>query len=498
MTFETNTWIIGVVAAYLIITLAIGAWATRRTKTVADFFVAGRSLGMFVMSIAAFASVQSGFGILGGTGITFSSGLAFVTGIGFAAVLGFGLAWLLVGRKLYDIGQEGEVYTVGDVVERRYGSPAARGWISVAMVLGVVGYLGTQVQAMGVVMGAIFGIDVITGALIGLAILGVYAIGGGTIAAVYTDVFQGLLMVVVSVGIFFVAVRTAGGVGEITATLRTEDAALAAPFGAMPAITLACWILLFAVGAAGQPQLLTKFLMIRDAKQLRWGALTAGIAYMCTMMLVVGVGLSALALAVSGQFPELGSPDQALPAFLTEYTVPVFAGLVMAAILSAIMSTGDAFVNLGAAALVRDIPRAFGKEVKRELFWSRIAVTALLVVSVLFSIYLDTLVALLGVFGWGTFAAAVFPAVVLGLVWSGGTRQGAIASIVLSLLVNFVLEIGARYEFTPLPDGVVNGAFALVVSLIVFVGVSLVTQPAPRGAGADHLRRPAGSEVAAG
>lgn len=476
MTFETNFWIITVVALYLAITLGIGVWATSRTKSVADFFVAGRSLGMFVMAIAAFASVQSGFGILGGTGLTFASGLVFVTGIGFSAVLGFGLAWFLVGRRLFEMGTQGEVYTIGDVVERRYNSQAVRGAMAVAMVLGIIGYLGTQVQAMGVIMGAIFGIDTTIGALIGLAILAIYAVGGGTIAAVYTDVFQGVLMIVVSVVICFYAFNVAGGVGGVTSTLRAESADLAAPFGALPTMTIVCWVLLFAVGAAGQPQLLTKFLMIRDAKQLRWGALTAGLAYMCTMFLVVGVGLTALALSLRGEFPELSGPDQALPAFLTEYTAPVVAGLVMAAILAAIMSTGDAFVNLGAAAIVRDIPRAFGREVKAELKWSRIAVAGLLIVSVLFSMYLDTLVALLGVFGWGTFAAAIFPAVVVGLVWRGATRQGALASIVLSILINFVLEIGAVYDFTPLPEGVVNGAFALAVSLVVFVGVSLLTK----------------------
>lgn len=480
MTFETNIWIIAVVAVYLAVTLGIGAWATRQTKSVADFFVAGRSLGMFVMAIAAFASVQSGFGILGGTGITFASGLVFVTGIGFAGVLGFGLAWFLVGRRLFEMGNEGEVYTIGDVVERRYHSNSVRGAMALAIVLGVIGYLGTQVQAMGVVMGAIFGIDTTTGALIGLAILAVYAVGGGTIAAVYTDVFQGVLMIVVSIVICFYAFNVAGGVGEVTSTLRAESADLAAPFGALPTITLVCWVLLFAVGAAGQPQLLTKFLMIRDAKQLRWGALTAGLAYMCTMFLVVGVGLSSLALSLRGDFPELSGPDQALPAFLTEYTTPVLAGLVMAAILSAIMSTGDAFVNIGAAAIVRDIPRALGREVRRELLWSRLAVAGLLVMAVLFSMYLDTLVALLGVFGWGTFAAAIVPAVVIGLVWRGATSHGALASIVVSVLVNFVLEIGALYDFAPLPEGVVNGAFALAVSLVVFVGVSLMTRSSPQ------------------
>lgn len=93
----------------------------------------------------------------------------------------------------------------------------------------------------------------------------------------------------------------------------------------------------------------------------------------------------------------------------------------------------------------------------------------------LFSFYLDTLVALLGVFGWGTFAASIFPAVVLGLVWPRATRQGAIASIIVGLLINFVLEIGGLYGFSPLPDDVVVGAFALAVAIVVFIGVSLAT-----------------------
>ncbi|RNL80593.1 sodium:solute symporter family transporter [Halostreptopolyspora alba] len=478
---DTSPTIVVVVALYLLATIGIGVWATRRTKTTSDFLVAGRNLGMFVMSIAVFASIQSGFGVLGGTGMAFTDGLVFVSGIGLAAVLGFGLAWFLVGKRLWRMGNEEEVYTLGDVVERRYRSPAARGWIAVAVALGVIGYLGTQVQAMGVVMASIFGISPTSGALIGLGILAVYAIGGGTIAAVYTDVFQGVLLVVVSVVTFFVAVSAVGGMADITTTLQSEDPALASAFGALPAVNIACWIFLFAVGAAAQPQLLTKFLMIRDTTQLKWGALTAGIAYVCTMFLVVGVGLSALALSIRGDFPAVDTPDQALIVFMSDYTPPVLAGLALAAILAAIMSTGDAFATLGAASLVRDLPRAFGLRVRNELLWSRVAVAALLVASVLFSLYLDTLVALLGVFGWGTFAAAIFPAVVLGLVWSRATKAAAITSIVLSLVINFVLEVGQLHGFAPLPEGVVNGAFALAASTVLFIVVSLLTRPQPAG-----------------
>lgn len=474
-----NATIVSIVVIYLLVTVAIGVWATRRTKNTADYFIAGRSLGMFVIAMAVFTSIQSGFGVLGGTGLTFDVGLGgFVAGIGFAAPLGFALAWFLAGKRMWKLGNLGEVYTLGDVVERRYNSRGVRGWIGFAVALGVIGYLGVQVQATGFVMASVFGVSTTTGAFIGLFILGVYAVGGGIIAGVYTDLLQGIIMVGVSVVVFFLALNAGGGILNITQSLQAEDVALASPFGTVSILTIACYFVLFSLGAAGQPQLLTKFLMTRSTQELKWGALVSGVSYLITMMLVASVGLAALSLSFQGGFPALDSPDEALPSFLLQYTPPVIAGLALAGILAAIMSTGDAFLNLGAASLVRDIPRSAGLEVPNQLFWSRVSVAALLVISFLFSLYLDTLVALLGVFGWGTFAAAIFPAVVLGLAWPRATRQGAIWSIAISLVINFVLEIGAIYGFAPLPEGIVNGAFALVVALIVFIGVSLLTQNA--------------------
>jgi SSS family transporter len=472
-----NGLIVGVVVAYLAATIVIGVWATRKTKNAGDFFVAGRNLGMLVVAMAVFTSIQSGFGILGGTGSTFDAGLGgFVAAIGFAAPLGFVLAWFLVAKRMWRLANLGEVYTLGDVAELRYNSRGVRGWIGIAVALGVIGYLGVQVQATGIIMSAIFPVSTNMGALIGLGILGLYAVGGGTIAAVYTDLFQGIIMVGVSVVVIFLAINAGGGIGNITANLQASDPALASPFGTVPTLTIACYLFLFGIGAAGQPQLLTKFLMIRDTKELKWGALTSAAAYLLTMLLVAGVGLSALSLSAQGNFPALDTPDQALTTFFIQFTPPLLAGLGLAGILAAIMSTGDAFLNLGAASLIRDIPRSLNFQVRNELLWSRIVVAVLLVLSLLFSFYLDTLVALLGVFGWGTFAAAIFPALMLGLVWPRATRQGAIASIIASLAANFVLEIGGIYGFAPLPEGVVNGAFALAVAIIVFIAVSLATK----------------------
>jgi sodium/proline symporter len=471
-----NGTIISIVIVYLVICILIGTWATGKTKTTGDFLIAGKNLGMFVMAIAAFSSIQSGFGMLGGTGLTFSGGMGFVAGIGIAAPLGFALTWFLVGKRMWKVGELGEIYTLGDVVERRYNSKAVRGWIGLAVTLGVIGYLGTQVQAMGIIMHTVFGVSPKVGAIIGLAILAFYCVGGGIIAGVYTDLFQGIIMVAVSVVIFFVAINIGGGVQNITESLHSSDPLMASPFGTFSILSIACWIFLFSFGAAGQPHFITKFLMVKDQKELKWGAITAGFAYSLSTLLVIGIGLSARSLYVQGKFPEIASPDEALTVFITHFTSPIIGGLVIAGLLAAIMSTGSSFVTLGASGLVRDIPRAFNIKVKNELLLNRIAVLALLILSTLFSFYMDTLVALLGVFGWGTFASAVFPAVVLGLIWEKATKYGAISSIIIGLVLNFALELGGKYKIVILPPGVIVGAVAFAVSIITFIIVSLMTQ----------------------
>lgn len=470
-----NGIIISIVVVYLIICICIGIWATKQTKSTSDFLIAGGKLGMFVMAIAAFSSIQSGFGLLGGVGQTFNGGMGFVAGVLIAAPLGFGLTWFLVGKRMWKMGEQGDVFTLGDVVEKRFESKAVRGWLGLAITLGVIGYLGTQVQAMGIIMNTIFGVSPKVGALIGLAILAFYSVGGGIIASVYTDLFQGTIMIVVSIIAFFVAINAGGGIQTITESLQSAAPLLATSFGTYSMVSIACWIFLFSLGAAGQPHFINKFLMIKSPKHLKWGALTSGLAYAITVLLVVSIGLTARSLQIQGKFPSLSNPDDALVVFLTDFAPPVIGGLVMAGLLAAVMSTGSAFVTLGAASLVRDIPRAFNIKVKNELLMNRIAVLVLLIIATLFSFYMDMLVALLGVFGWATFASAVFPAVVLGLIWKRATKQGAIASIISSLILVFSLEIGHKYGVDLLPDNVIVGAFALAASIIIFIVVSLLT-----------------------
>jgi Na+/proline symporter len=315
---------------------------------------------------------------------------------------------------------------------------------------------------------------------IGLGVLAFYSIAGGIIAGVYTDLFQGLLMVAASLLVFWTALERGGGMEAMSATLWAMDPEYVGPWGTRGALTSLSWFFLFAIGGVGQPHAITKFLMLRDVRRLKWGGLLAGVSYGLLSLLWMSVGLSMRVLVDRGVQTPLDAPDSAAPLFLLNYAPEWLAGMVFAGLLAAIMSTADSFLNIGAAALVRDIPTALrGRPLDHELRWTRVATGAILLGSALFALYMESLIALLGTFGWGTFAAAIVPSVAIGMNWKRATGTACSISIACSIVLNFVLELGARNGVFELPHGFVVGAFSLLVSTVVFVAVSLAT-PAQR------------------
>jgi SSS family transporter len=467
--------VLACVGAYLLLCLGIGVWAMRRTHTIADFLIAGRGLGLTVMVLATMSSIMSGFGFVGGPGLVYAAGASSLW-MTFPATFSMPLTWVLLGKRLSLLASAREILTLPDVVEARYGGSLPRLFMALAILLGVLGYLGTQILAIGAVLVTVLNIDLLPALAIGLSVLAFYSVAGGMMASVYTDLFQGLLMVVASVAVTFYAVNAAGGMGEISQTLWNMDPEFFGPWGTRGPLTALSWYLLFTLGTAGQPHGITKFLMLRDIHALRWGPLLTGCCYALLSLLWMSLGLAMRTLVETGRHAPLESPDLAAPVFLLSYTPDLLAGVVFAGLLAAIMSTADSFLNIGAAAVVRDIPIALrGRPLDNQLLGSRIATAVLLVASALFALYMENLIALLGTFGWGTFAAAVVPSVALGLNWKRATATASVTSIALSLVLNFSLELLSRHGIYTLPYGMNVGCFSLLVSLTVFVAISFLS-----------------------
>jgi sodium/proline symporter len=482
---------------YLLLVLAIGIWGYSQTETTSDFLITGKRIGTWVLALTAFSVIQSGFGFVGGPELVYLFGTTALW-ILFSAPIGFLLTWVVLAKRMRLLADIRDVLTLPDAMYVRYESAWVRGLTGFGVVIGVIAYLATNLAALQYVMRAIFGIPVTWGLFGGAAVLLAYSILGGMIAGVWTDFVQALTMIGGAILVFFFALQFGGGMGNISRNLASADPSLISPFGAIAAptasifVALAWWIL-FVAGSAGQPHLITKFYMSRNLNILRWGAPIAAISYMISSMIAFSAGLSMRAMVEAGKIPELESASVTAPVFVLKHTPGVVAGLVLAALLAAIMSTSDSFLNIGAAAISRDIPRAFGRPITEdrvELRVTQAALAGITVMATLVVFFSDALVGILGTIGWGFFAAAFFPLAVFGLNWKGATKEGAIAGIVGGLIVNVFYSVLPRVAetvgltglseailtFYPFSESFPVGTVALLTAIILTIGVSLATQ----------------------
>lgn len=467
--------IIGVALVYFVICAAIGVWATRRTRSAKDFFVAGQGIGLFTLAIAAMAATLSGFAFIGGPGLVYSIGTAAVFLVLPASLTNTMGAWVLA-KRMRLLGEVRGLITVSDAIGARYRSPAAQGLSAVAILVAVIGYMATNVLALGLVIDAIFGTGLGTGIWIGTAITLAYSVAGGIMAGVYTDVFQGAMMALASTLVFVYALMAGGGMSETSRTLMVADPNFFGPWGTVGPITALSFFFVFGLGSLGQPHIAHKFYMLKDPRRLKWYPMLMTIALAIALLLYISVGLAIKAQVASGALPALARPDDATPTFLLGY-VPVFvAALVFSGVAAAIMSTVNSFMSIGAAALTHDLPRAFGTKVGDELKWGRIWTVILSVVAAAVALRSGTLVAFLGIFGYGLFASTLVPALAIGLNWKGATREGAIASIATGLVLTLVFETLGYLKMFSLPAGVTVSGLALLTSLLVFFVVSWFTR----------------------
>jgi SSS family transporter len=467
--------IIGIAVAYLVALLAIGAWATRRTHTARDFFVAGSGIGLVTLSVSAMAATLSGFAFIGGPGFIYRAGLGAAFIVFPSAITNTLSAWVMA-KRLRLLAEVRDVVTIPDAIRIRYDSPLAQGLAAVAIISAVIGYIGTNLLALGLVIDPIFGTGLRPAILIGSAVVLAYSVSGGILAGIYNDVLQGLIMAVASVLVFLRALDVTGGLSGLSRTLMTVAPEHLAPWGTLTPLAAMSYFFVFGMGTLGQPHVLHKFYMLRDPLKLRWFPVGMTLAMTLTLLLFVGVGLAMKALVATGTTPPLTNPDDATPTFLLRFAPEPLAGLVFTAAAAAIMSTVNSFLSVGAAALTRDLPRAIGRPVADELRWGRRWTVALMLLATIVAVQPGVVVAFLGIFGWGLFASTLVPALTVGLNWEGATRAGAVASIATGLVATLLLETLAWLKWFTLPAGVTATAVTLVGSLLVFFAVSRLTR----------------------
>ncbi|MGH0029510.1 MAG: sodium:solute symporter family transporter, partial [Myxococcota bacterium] len=258
MEAQRGTIALVLVVAYGAACLAVGLWALRRTRTPRDFFMAGRSLGVVVSSVAIFSTTLSGFGFVGGPGLVYRMGLSSVWLV-LTAVTGYVLTFVLLAKRLRLLAEARDPVSLPDAVAARYGSETSRLWTALAILLGVLGYLATQILAMATVLRdvladvpAIGEVGLVACVVVSCAVLAFYCVTGGIVASVYTDVFQGAIMVVAAVLVFLSAQASVdGGFTGMSLTLLADDPESIGPWGSLGMLACLSWYFRFLLGTSG-------------------------------------------------------------------------------------------------------------------------------------------------------------------------------------------------------------------------------------------------------
>lgn len=430
---------------YNIVLVGIGLWTARRAGSEDAFLLGGRNLGPVVAGLAYAASSSSAWVLLGFSGFVYVAGpsaLWMVPGI----LAGYAAVWLWAGHILQSSSRSAGHLTLTDFLTE-HASPETARAIRIAASLMIAFcfsyYVAAQFQGAGIALDGVFGLGLAPSILIGAFVILAYTFLGGFLAVSVTDTLQGLLMAIVAVILPTAAFLAAGGAAGIGAALAEGGASYTGTFGGRAGWIAAGFVTgLFATGfgALGQPHLIAWIMAARDRRARVTGA---GIAI--GWGLIVYSGMAVLGLSARAIFGADAPPEGVFFALAGDLLPAMLAGVIVAASLSAIMSTVDSQLLVAGGAVSHDLGlgRAMGG---RTVLVSRLAILALCLAAVALTLALPSTIFERTLFAWTALGAAFGPIVVartIGLQPGGPAVLAAIlAAFGAALAFEFLLPSG--------------------------------------------------------
>ncbi|SFF85307.1 sodium/proline symporter [Halobacillus alkaliphilus] len=478
---------------YLIGMLGIGFAAYRLTSDLSDYVLGGRRLGPGVAALSAGASDMSGWLLLGLPGAIYASGLS-EAWIGVGLAIGAYLNWQFVARRLRVFTEvANDSITVPDYLENRFRdkSHVLRVISAAVILLFFTFYTSSGMVAGAKLFEASFALSYTQALWLGAIVTISYTFLGGFLAVSWTDFVQGILMFLALIAVPIVAVSELGGWNNAVDAVGQIDPAhlnMVQGVGALAIISSLAW----GLGYFGQPHILVRFMALRSPKDVPkarfigvgwmvlglYGAIFTGLVGLAYVNTADIGALSTFNAEVvnEGGVQMLADAEKIFITFSQILFHPVIAGILLAAILSAIMSTIDSQLLVSSSALAEDFYKALFRPnaTERELVWvGRVAVAGIALIAVLIAGNPDSSVLDLVSYAWAGFGAAFGPIIILSLFWKGITRNGALAGIIVGAVTVVVWGdflsggIFDLYEIVP----------GFILNLIVAIAVSAAGEP---------------------
>jgi sodium/proline symporter len=458
-------------AAYLLLMVGIGFWAWRSTKTFDDYILGGRSLGSYVTALSAGASDMSGWLLMGLPGAMYLGGVS-EAWIALGLVAGAYANWKFVAGPLRVYTERSEnALTLPDYFTNRFHDYGRTLRVLSALVILVffAVYCASGVVAGARLFESVFGLPYAEAIWWGAAVTILYTLVGGFLAVSWTDTAQGTLMLFALLLTPVLLLTTTGGLDSTIAAIQASDPLRLDWFrggalGVVGIVSLLGW----GLGYFGQPHILARF-MAADSIATIPGARRIGMAWMM-LCLAGSLTVGFLGIGYFASNPELAGPVEANPerVFIAVVELlfnPWVGGVVLSAILAAVMSTLSSQLLVCSSVLSEDFYRGFLRPTagQRELVWvGRASVLLVSLVALWLARDPDSRVLGLVSYAWAGFGAAFGPVVILSLFWQRMTRNGALAGMVVGALTVILWKQtgSALYELVP---GFIAATVAIVV-----------------------------------
>jgi sodium/proline symporter len=488
--------IILAIAVYLIVMVGIGVYFSRAGSSSSnDFYLGGRRLGPIVTAMSAEASDMSSYLLMGLPGLAYLCGVAEVGWTVIGLAVGTYLNWLIVAKRLRRYSAATGAITIPDFFSRRYGdSRHILACIAAVIILiFFIPYTASGFKAVGTLFNSLLGVDYHAAMIVGALVIIGYTVLGGFLAVSTTDLIQSVVMSIALVIIIFYGVGQAGGWDAVMENARALPGYLnltqgydpasgqAGTYGFLSIVSTLAW----GLGYFGMPHILLRFMAIEDEEKLKVSRRIASVWVVISMLVAILIGIVGYGVSVAGKIPflETSADSETVVIVLSNLMsssgilLAVVAGVILAGILAATMSTADSQLLTAASSVSQNLLEEFlgiKMSKKASMLAARSTVVAIAIIGVALAWDPNSSVFRVVSFAWAGFGGAFGPVMLFALFWKRSNKWGALAGMVAGGVMVFVWKyliaplggVWAIYELLP----------AFLVGCAAIVAVSLATE----------------------
>ena len=475
--------IIVTIAVYLLMMIGIGIYYSRKNKSTDDFYLGGRKLGPLVTAMSAEASDMSSWLLMGLPGVALVSGLAEATWTALGLGIGTWINWLIVAKRIRMYSQKINAVTIPEFFSKRFGDKKN-------LLSAIAGLVIIVFFVPYTLFSSLFGVDYFTAMVVSAVVIVAYTTLGGFLAASTTDLIQSIVMTIALVVVVGFGINYAGGWDNVVANansmpgflelFNTYDASANAsiPYNALTVASTLAW----GLGYFGMPHILLRFMAINDKNKLKTSRRIATVWVFISMAIAIFIGVIGSAVVKNGAVALDNANSQRIIIEISKLIsgngafFAILAGVIIAGILAATMSTADSQLLTAASAVSQNIfQEFFNKKLSQRtsMIVARCAVIVIAIVGIIWAKDEGSVFEIVS-FAWAGFGAAFGPVVLFALFWKRTNKYGALAGMVVGGAMVFIWKyliapmggILAIYELLP----------AFILASIVIVVVSLLTK----------------------